>query len=54
MKALSLVCKVQAVNGHPAVKLSDNYEKATGPTEEVAAYRAVFGTAGVTNAPVLV
>ncbi len=54
MKALSLVCKVEAVNGQPAVKLSDNYEKATGPAEEVEAYRAVFGTAGVRNAPVLV
>ncbi|HEX8442674.1 MAG TPA: nicotinate phosphoribosyltransferase [Allosphingosinicella sp.] len=54
MKAISLVCKVQAVNGRPAVKLSDNYEKATGPFEEVEAYRAVFGSAGVRNAPVLV
>lgn len=54
MKALSLVCKVEAVNGHPAVKLSDNYEKATGPAAEVEAYRAAFGSAGVKNAPVLV
>ena len=54
MKSLSLVCKVSRVNGHPAVKLSDNYEKATGPAEEVAIYREVFGTEGVKNAPVRV
>ncbi len=54
LNAISLVCKVQAVNGHPAVKLSDNYEKATGPAEEVEAYRAVFGSEGMKNAPVSV
>jgi nicotinate phosphoribosyltransferase len=54
MKAISLVCKVSRVNGHPAVKLSDNYEKATGPADEVAVYREVFGTEGVKNAPVRV
>jgi nicotinate phosphoribosyltransferase len=54
MKAISLVCKVSKVNGHPAVKLSDNYEKATGPADEVAVYREVFGTEGVKNAPVRV
>jgi nicotinate phosphoribosyltransferase len=54
MKAISLVCKVSKVNGQPAVKLSDNYEKATGPADEVAVYREVFGTEGVKNAPVLV
>jgi nicotinate phosphoribosyltransferase len=50
----SLVCKVSKVNGHPAVKLSDNYEKATGPAEEVGVYREAFGTEGVKNAPVRV
>ncbi|MET0375248.1 MAG: nicotinate phosphoribosyltransferase, partial [Rhizorhabdus sp.] len=54
LKSISLVCKVAAVNGHPAVKLSDNYEKASGPRDEVAAYRATFGTEGVTNVPVQV
>ena len=54
MKPLSLVCKVAAVNGDPAVKLSDNYGKATGPAEEIAAYRAVFGSEGVKDAPVKV
>jgi nicotinate phosphoribosyltransferase len=51
---ISLVCKVQEAGGRPAVKLSDNYVKATGPTAEVERYRAVFGTAGVANVPVLV
>jgi nicotinate phosphoribosyltransferase len=54
LKAISLVCKVDRVNGHPAVKLSDNFEKATGPAEEIAVYREVFGTAGVANVPVAV
>ena len=49
---LSLVCKVAAAGGRPAVKLSDNYNKATGPAEEVARYRRVFGTEGVAGAPV--
>ncbi|HXK38177.1 MAG TPA: nicotinate phosphoribosyltransferase [Candidatus Paceibacterota bacterium] len=55
---ISLVCKVSHVfvNGIwiPAVKLSDNYEKATGPKDMVAEYRAIFGTEGVANAPVVV
>ncbi|MBP2299864.1 nicotinate phosphoribosyltransferase [Azospirillum picis] len=55
---LSLVCKVTAVEvdgvWKGAVKLSDNYEKATGPAAEVARYRAIFGTEGVANVPVLV
>jgi nicotinate phosphoribosyltransferase len=51
---ISLVCKVEEVFGQPAVKLSDNYEKATGPADEVKRYRAVFGTAGVANVPLLV
>jgi nicotinate phosphoribosyltransferase len=54
MKPISLVCKVKDANGHPAVKLSDNYEKATGPAEEVERYRKVFGAVGVNNAPVFV
>ena len=52
LKAPSLVCKAEAVNGQPAVKLSDNYRKATGPPEEIAYYRSVFGTEGVSNIPV--
>lgn len=49
---LSLVCKVVSANGRPAVKLSDNYAKASGPAEEVARYRRVFGVAGVDNVPI--
>ncbi|TCZ63241.1 nicotinate phosphoribosyltransferase [Roseicella aquatilis] len=49
---ISLVCKVAEVEGQPAVKLSDNYAKATGPTEEVAYYRSVFGAEGVADLPV--
>ncbi len=51
---VSLVCKVVAVEGRPAVKLSDNAAKATGPAAEIARYRRVFGTAGVRNVPVQV
>jgi nicotinate phosphoribosyltransferase len=42
---ISLVCKVTAVNGHPAVKLSDNTEKSTGSPDEIARYLRVFGGA---------
>lgn len=51
---LSLVCKVATAEGRAAVKLSDNYNKATGPAAEVERYRRVFGTAGVAAAPVRV
>ena len=51
---ISLVCKVRDVEGHPAVKLSDNYNKATGPAEEVAVYREIFGSEGLKGAPVVV
>jgi nicotinate phosphoribosyltransferase len=54
MKPVSLVCKVHSADGQPAVKLSDNYQKATGPEAEVAVYRETFGTKGVSNAPVKV
>jgi len=51
---ISLVCKVKEANGRPAVKLSDNYTKATGTPEEIQRYRNVFGAEGVENAPVTV
>lgn len=54
LNPLSLVCKVASANGRPAVKLSDNYVKATGPAEEVERYRTVFGSDGMANAPVFV
>jgi nicotinate phosphoribosyltransferase len=50
---ISLICKVNTVEGRPAVKLSDNYAKALGPAAEIERYRKVFGTAGVSNAPVI-
>lgn len=54
LDAISLVCKVTQVNGRPAVKLSDNPEKATGDPAEIARYLRVFGEAGRVKRPVLV
>ncbi len=51
---ISLICKVTEANGRPAVKLSDNDAKPTGPPDEIERYRAVFGRSGVTHRPVLV
>jgi nicotinate phosphoribosyltransferase len=51
---LSLVCKINEVEGRPAVKLSDNYAKAMGPEAEIERYRRIFGTAGVANIPILI
>lgn len=51
---ISLVCKVSSVDGHPAVKLSDNPEKATGMPSEIDRYLRVFGDAGRVRKPVLV
>ena len=39
----SLVCKAVSANGRPTVKLSDNPNKATGPADEIARYKRVFG-----------
>ncbi len=50
---ISLISKVSRVEDRPAVKLSDNYAKALGTTAEIERYRRVFGTAGVTNVPVI-
>ena len=44
LEPISLVCKLKSVEGRPAVKLSDNLRKATGPPEEIARYRRVFGS----------
>lgn len=59
---ISVVCKVKSVRGDSAkvsgeisaVKLSDNFEKATGSDDEVKAYREVFGSEGVKGAPLVV
>ncbi len=51
---ISLVCKVTEANGRPAVKLSDNPEKATGDRAEIVRYLRVFGEAGRHAHPVIV
>jgi nicotinate phosphoribosyltransferase len=50
---LSLVCKLNDADGRPAVKLSDNFQKALGPPQEVERYRRIFGMAGVADIPVI-
>jgi nicotinate phosphoribosyltransferase len=50
---LSLVCKLNDVDGRPAVKLSDNFQKALGNSAEIERYRRLFGLAGVADVPVL-
>src|SRR3546814_19064054 len=54
MRPISLVCKVKSANGSPAIKLSDDYAKATGPAEEIERYRRVFGSAGMDTPPAIV
>jgi nicotinate phosphoribosyltransferase len=54
LEPISLVCKLMTVEGRPAVKLSDNPRKATGPEDEIERYRRVFGTAAVEAMEVLV
>jgi nicotinate phosphoribosyltransferase len=53
-RPFSMVCKVTRANGQPCVKLSDNANKATGPTEEIARYTRVFGSTGRTSERVIV
>jgi nicotinate phosphoribosyltransferase len=50
---LSLVCKLNDADGRPAVKLSDNFQKALGPPKEIERYRKVFGMTGVADIPVI-
>ncbi|QPC86312.1 nicotinate phosphoribosyltransferase [Mesorhizobium sp. NBSH29] len=45
LSAISLVCKVTAANGQPAVKLSDNPAKSTGDPAEIERYLKLFGEA---------
>ncbi|MBX9459011.1 MAG: nicotinate phosphoribosyltransferase [Rhizobium sp.] len=44
LNPISVVCKVTEANGRPAVKLSDNPNKATGIASEVERYKKFFGT----------
>ncbi len=53
-KPFSLVCKVVQANGRPAVKLSDNIEKATGSSEEIGRYLNIFGVSDRDNIKVVV
>jgi nicotinate phosphoribosyltransferase len=50
----SLVCKAISANGRPTVKLSDNPNKAMGPTDEIARYKRVFGVGEQTAMTVIV
>jgi nicotinate phosphoribosyltransferase len=54
LEPISLVCKLMTVEGRPAVKLSDNSHKSTGPVEEIERYRRVFGSVEVEGAVALV
>ncbi|HTJ56142.1 MAG TPA: nicotinate phosphoribosyltransferase [Devosiaceae bacterium] len=54
LRAISLVCKVTSANGRPAVKLSDNPQKATGDSKEIARYLRIFGSSDRVEQPVLV
>jgi nicotinate phosphoribosyltransferase len=51
---LSLVCKLNEADGRPAVKLSDNFQKALGSPSDIERYRKVFGLAGIVDTPVTV
>ena len=50
---INLVCKLNDADGRPAVKLSDSFQKALGPPEEIERYQRVFGLAGVAHAPIV-
>ena len=54
LNAISLVCKVSEANGRPALKLSDNPNKAIGSPGEIARYLRIFGTEGRVEQPVLI
>ena len=54
LEPISLVCKVVSADDRPAVKLSDNPQKATGEPAEVARYLRVFGDADRSARPVTV
>ena len=43
LDAFSLVCKPIKANETPTVKLSDNLNKAMGPSEEINRYKRIFG-----------
>jgi nicotinate phosphoribosyltransferase len=50
---VSLVCKLNDADGRPAVKLSDNFQKALGRPEEIERYQRVFGLVNIAHAPIV-
>jgi nicotinate phosphoribosyltransferase len=54
LKPISIVCKVTSANGRPAVKLSDNPNKATGDAKTIEQYLKLFGSKGRAKQKVLV
>ena len=50
----SLVCKAVSADGRPTVKLSDNPLKETGPADEIARYKNVFGVGRRTKRELIV
>ena len=50
----SFVCKVESTNGNPAVKLSNNTNKATGRKSEIEKYLRIFGAENRTTQDVVV
>ena len=46
LSPISIVCKVTSANGLPAVKLSDNPNKATGDRKTIERYLKLFGSTG--------
>ena len=50
----SIVCKVVAANGKPAVKLSDNINKAVGPKAAIERYKRVFSHQSASADPLVV
>ncbi|MGG6893150.1 nicotinate phosphoribosyltransferase [Rhizobium sp. BR 315] len=54
LSPISIVCKVIEANGRPAVKLSDNPQKATGEPAEVERYLKFFGAEDRVDQEVLV
>ncbi len=54
LKAISLVCKITEANDRPAVKLSDNPQKATGDPAEIERYLRIFGSEARVEREVLV
>jgi nicotinate phosphoribosyltransferase len=50
---VSLVCKLNDADGRPAVKLSDNFQKALGARDEIERYQRVFGLTNIAHAAIV-